>query len=111
MQKEKIEKMLELIKNNPNLRIIPQVNTECVPSDDWGWWISDWGDLCIDYITTRDGDERVYIKSMDYDELIDEYYDNCDNVAASDEEAYNQAKKKVDGLIWEEVILLEINPI
>ena len=35
LQQENINHLLELIQANPDLRIVPIVDAECVPSDDF----------------------------------------------------------------------------
>lgn len=36
-QQENIKHLLNLIQENPDLEIFPMVDTDCVPSDDFGW--------------------------------------------------------------------------
>ncbi len=42
-----IDKLLDLIKDNPELPVIPMVDGE-IPGDDCGYWIADWGLSRID---------------------------------------------------------------
>lgn len=57
-----IDKLLKLVKENPELLVIPMVDGE-IPGDDCGYWIADWGQSRIDeYLISN---ERVYFKSDD----------------------------------------------
>lgn len=47
-QQENIKDLINLVKENPDLEILPMVNTECVQSDDFGAWAADWGPASID---------------------------------------------------------------
>ena len=43
IQQEKVNQLLQLIKENPELKIIPLVDTEVVRSDDFSCWVAMWG--------------------------------------------------------------------
>lgn len=108
-QKENVMKLLELIQENPELRIIPVVETECVPSDDWSCWLAQFGKAYIDEIYVMD--ERVYIRSCDEDTLIDGVITSTDwEGLFTDSEITEMAKTIVASYKWEKVILVEINP-
>ena len=102
-QQQNVEHLFNLIKENPNLRILPLVDTECVPSDDFSSWVAGWGKASIEEILERNGDERIYIKSHDYDDLVDEIL-----ISAESEISEEEAEKIVDGYDWEKVIVVSI---
>lgn len=110
-QQENIKHLLELVKENPDLEIIPMVDTECVCSDDFGSWMATWGNAKVDRIYCSD--ERVYIESEDYDELVEDWIDNNyeDYPNFSDDELQKLAEEKVNGYEWEKVIVVRINPL
>ena len=62
-----MQKLLELIKNNPNIPIVPMVDAELV-GDDFGRWLGVWGDceLTEYYI----GKERVHFKDDDEEDVL-----------------------------------------
>lgn len=109
-QQEYIKTLLELAKENPELEILPLVDTECVHSDDFCWWIAEWGFAKVDEIYRAE--ERVYCKSHDYDTLFDETMDEiADGGNCTDElDLEIQAKARVDGYEWEKVITVRIRP-
>jgi hypothetical protein len=59
----KIEELLKLIKENPDLPIIPMVGSEVVAEDSSSYWVGSWGrcELTEYYI----GRERVHFKDDD----------------------------------------------
>lgn len=105
-QQENVKSLLELVQANPDLRIIPLVDSECVPSDDYGYWVASWGKPEIDDIWADD--EKIYCKSTDYDDLVDRA---MDDIQVDDEHQLGiLAKAKVDGYEWEKVIVVKIDP-
>lgn len=58
----KLAHLLDLIKENPNLPIVPMVDYEVVADDTWGYWLGSWGSARIDRYYK--GEERVFF----YDE-------------------------------------------
>lgn len=106
-QKANVDKLLELIKKNPTLRIMPMVETDVVASDDFSWWMADWGKASIEEVYIAD--ERVYIRSKDEDTLmeeliwVDEFIEGL-----SEEEAIKKAENVVNNYKWEKVISIEI---
>lgn len=62
-QKERLEELFRLIKENPNLPILPMVDSEIVADDGCARWTASWGSAYVgEYIV---GDERVYFKDED----------------------------------------------
>ncbi|EGD47104.1 hypothetical protein Cpap_1496 [Ruminiclostridium papyrosolvens DSM 2782] len=100
-QQENVKNLLNLVQENPELRILPLVDTECVVSDDYGSWVARWDTTEIDFVFVKD--ERMYRKSADFEDLVDEAMHDFD---FSDE----KARKIVDGYEWEKVILVNIVP-
>lgn len=110
-QKENISILLDLIKDNPELEILPMVATECVFSDDYNYWMAEWGEARVDEYCHSD--ERIYFKSINYDELIEEYVDKTIEPQGilTEEEFYQLAKDKIDGLDWIKAIVVHINQL
>lgn len=109
-QQENIRTLLELIHENPELRIVPMVETECAADDCCAWWVSSWGKATVEEIYFNDERERVYIKDEDYDSLVDEEYDKFFGIDIDDETAMKLAREKVDAYPWEKVIAVKIEP-
>lgn len=109
-QQENINNLLDLIRENPDLRIVPMVGTECVPEDCFAWWIASWGKATVEEIYFTTDDERVYIKDEDCDSLVDQEYDKFFGTDIDDEMALKLAREKVDAYPWEKVIAVNITP-
>lgn len=107
-QQEKVEELLKLIEENPSFEILPMVNTECVPSDDYSYWMARWGKAEIDeyYISN----ERIYFKSSDFEELVEEnmeFYEQ--EVEMYEGESENLATEAVNKLNWTKAIVVHID--
>ena len=68
----KINNLITLIKENPDLPIVPMVNSEVV-AEDYGYWMGKWGNCQItEYYSGR---ERVHFKDDDEENVL---MDLCD---------------------------------
>ncbi len=105
-QQEETKQLFDIIQANPKLRILPLVDTDCVPSDDFNSWVAQWGTAEIEEVWEAPCRERIYVKSLDYDELMEEIWD--EDIA--DEITEEEARKIVDGYAWEKVIIVKIHP-
>lgn len=56
--------LLDLMKQNPHLPIVPMVDAEIVADDTYGYWLGSWSTASLDKYYK--GEERVY------------FYDECD---------------------------------
>jgi len=99
IQQENINNLLELIKQNPNLRILPMVETELVGGDDFAWWSGNWGESRLD--ERWDNEERIHFKSQDFNDLAEDEMDRKDWTRES-------AEKIVNNYDWEKVIVIKI---
>lgn len=110
IQQENLNMLLKLMKDNPTLRVLPMVDTDVVLSDDFTMWAGEFGASEIDYIWGEY--ERIYFKSIDYDELIDAEIEiigcNEELKDLTEEQIEHMADKKVENLEWEKVIVVKI---
>ena len=101
---------LKLVAENPELPIVPMVDTECVADDGWSWWLAKMGTPGIDWYYVSD--ERVYLKSLDFDTLIEEFidnnYDDEPYKSMTQEELEQEAKRVAEGHVWTKAIMLPI---
>lgn len=105
-QQTNVTHLMELIKENPVLRIMPIVYTDIVTSDDFAWWMGGWGkaELIEIYI----GEERIYLRD-DEDELIDEVAVLIQDIEGlTEEESYQKAETEVKNYPWEQIIAVRI---
>ena len=63
-----VEELLKLIKENPNLPIVPMVESEVVAGDDYSYWIGEWG--CCEVTEYYLGNEKVHFKSDDEEDVL-----------------------------------------
>ena len=70
-----LEKLIELSKENPELPIIPMVDSEVVFDDSCGYWLASFGGCEVgEYYVT---DDKVY---TDRDDFMEDYIEwNCDD--------------------------------
>lgn len=106
-QKENVGALLKLIKENPNLPIVPMVATECVFDDSYGYWMSEWGNANV---TKYWCDDERFWEYDSFDELVEQWIDNNfeEYPNLSDEELNNLAEKIVNGYEWVDAIVVYI---
>lgn len=104
-QQERIKHLLQLIQENPDLPIIPMVDTEVVCSDDFGSWLGSWGNARLDeYYHT---DDRVYFREYDEEDLEQQIIDDYEE-EITDEELEKKAKEIVASYEWIKCIAVRI---
>lgn len=113
IQNKNVQTLLKLIKENPGLRILPMVDYEIVADDTFTSWAGSFGNSELDYIW--DNGERIYFKSDDEEQLIEDEMDNIDSSAQVLHENHplwqpleKRAKERVDQYQWEKVIVVWI---
>ncbi len=82
-----IKKLMTLVKENPELPVVPMVDTDIVLSDDYGKWIANIGDSRVD--------------NMYYSDYGRIYFDE-------DKDEIPEAELKTAKNGWQKVIVLEI---
>jgi hypothetical protein len=89
---EKINYLLKLIQENPDREIVPMVDTEVVGGDDHCLWAGSWGnaELCEYW----EGNERIYFKDNDFDDLVEKVLDTDNNYENGWENLTNDARDK-----------------
>jgi argininosuccinate synthase len=107
-QQERFDGLLQLIKENPDLKIVPMVCQEVCAGDDFAYWMGKWGKAEIDEIYHED--ERIYFRSIDEDELGDDIFNNLeeDNPHWSDSYLEEQTDKELSKINWKNAIVVKI---
>lgn len=111
-QQSNIEKLLELIKENPDLEIMPMVDYEVCCGDDFARWLGSWGTAMVDEFYTPDFDEeRIYFKSRDEDTLGEKIHDRLEteNPYMAPEVLSELTDEALSKIQWEKVIVVNIN--
>ncbi|KYD11431.1 hypothetical protein B4102_2159 [Heyndrickxia sporothermodurans] len=107
-QQSNIEGLLKLVKDNPELEIVPMVDNDVCGGDDFGYWMGSWGKASIDEVYHLD--ERIYFRSKDEDELVEKLVWNEEFISGlSEDEAISKAENVVNHYEWEKVIAVYIN--
>jgi len=112
------EELFELIKENPELEIVPMVDCEVVAGDDYSSWLGSWGEAKIDHIHIPDWNdekkilnpERIYFKSEDEEYIKDQCFNYFEsgNPSWTDDEIEGMSNKHFDGMEWKKVITVSI---
>lgn len=101
-EKKNREELFKLMREHPDLEVLPMVDEEIVADDCCSWWLGSWGSAEIQkYITTK---ERIYFDDDDEETVLEavkgwEWYEN-----ATDEEVAAAFKE----LPWTEAITVYI---
>ena len=108
-QQSNIKELLVLIKENPNLEIVPMVDDEVFGGDGFTSWMGSWGRGEIDEVYHQD--ERIYFRSADEDEIEEEIFNQMEmgNPAWSDTCVEELTKQKEKEIEWEKVIVVRID--
>lgn len=103
MINEKTVKLLQLIKENPELPIVPMVNYKGC-SEDCGYWTGKFGDVNVEEYAVYN--ERLY---TDKDELKEQYCNDNEDFfeGLSDKETEKLLEKKT-GHWWIKAIIVYI---
>lgn len=107
IQKENIEKLFGYIKQNPDLPILPIVNSEVVPDDYCAYWAASWGESRIESYCFSDG--RIWFLSDDRDEIFDNFYSMPIYLSGEQEEKF--IENAVSSLPWKRAIIVNIEAI
>lgn len=66
-----LAQLLDLMKENPHLPIVPMVDAEVVADDTWGYWMGSWS--CAYVEKYYKGEERIYFyDERDMEDLLAE---------------------------------------
>lgn len=114
MGADKTKEFLELVKQNPDLPIVPMVDSEIVAEDGYNYWLGSFGSasvnsyVCIDYYN---GDSRFFTK--DEQDAVEEYLadkiiDEWEGEELSDAEVSKMAHEQAEALPWVEAIVVWI---
>ena len=99
-----IGKLMELVKVNPDLRVVCMVDSDVVQDDFQDYWLSRPTNVNVDSILNDDLHERIWIRSIDDD------YDIYESFLGDEDCTDEHIKEEVDKLPWEKVIIVWIGP-
>ncbi len=106
IQKRNMLHLFKLIKQNPELPIVPMVNCEVVEDDCALYWMGSWGAARIDsYILRKDG---IWYLSEGIEEIFDNLFEFPIDISKEQEEKF--MKDAVSSLPWIKAIIVKIEP-
>ena len=106
-ERENREELLRLIKENPELPIVPMVDADII-GDDCGYWLGAWGRATVDEYFISERAERVFYKSDD------DVFDVLERHLSDEEfealpESEEECRPYYDKLPWIKAIIVYIN--
>lgn len=110
-QNKNLQELLGMMKENPELPVLPMVDSEIVADDGYNWWTAAWGYPHIGRICIAN--ERVV--EYEQDDVWSAFedcgfdYDECGITEEMDDnEAEQVAREYLAGLDWLDAILVSI---
>ncbi|MDQ0414214.1 hypothetical protein [Mesobacillus stamsii] len=111
-QQENVKNLLALLKENPDLEILPMIDYEVCAGDEYARCLGSWGKAKIDSFCVPEFDnERIYFKSNDEDRLAEKIYDRLEteNPYSAPEVLSMMTEMALEEIKWEKVIVVNIN--
>lgn len=99
-----LAQLLDLMKENPHLPVLPMVNEEVVCDDSWAYWMGSWGHSEIYQYIVRNG--RIYFKD---DEDHFEFLERIDYYRRVEDMTDEEVNAAYDELPWKKAIFVYIN--
>lgn len=100
----KVKELLKLMQENPDLPVVPLVDSDVVADGDHSNWLAGWGNACVGHYLS--GEDRYYIKEDDDPQDILEEVMGYDAYCALPEDEGLDAL--CDALPWKKVIFVYI---
>lgn len=111
-QRENLKELFKLIKEHPDLPIVPMVDADIV-ADDSGYWLGGWGSASIDKYLPHEYGMIFYEQGRpDVVDIFEKFFDyeKCGiSEEMPDSEALPIMREKVDSLNWIEAIIINID--
>lgn len=107
---KKLSDLFVLIKSNPELPVIPCVESEIVADSGHNWWLGSWGNAHIETFLSTQEYGMLY-----KDDIVDVFekffdYEECEITNdMPDNEAQKIMREYVDKLPWQTAILVNID--
>lgn len=106
-ERENREELFRLIKENPELPIVPMVDAEIV-AEDCGYWLGAWGRAEVDEYFISERAERVFYKSDgDVFDVLERHLSDEEFEALPESE--EECRPYYDKLPWIKAIIVYIN--
>lgn len=99
--------LFELIRQNPDLPIVPMVNYEIIADDYAAYWMARWGEARIDSYLLRD--DWVWYLSDGKEEIFENLCELPEDLSKEQEEKY--IEDTISSLPWTKAIIVKIEPL
>ena len=109
LEREYRKELFKLMQENPDLPVIPFVDTEVVAGDGFGKWMGSWGNARVDefLIPARDWEPIIYkSENFDVSDTLEKYlsYEEFDKLP----DVPSEWLKRYDVLPWQKAIIVDI---
>ncbi len=106
-KKQNREELFKLMRENPDLPVVPMVACEIV-GDDYGLWLGSWGSSCVDEYFWSEWAERYFFKSDN------DVFDTLEKHLSGEEfeslpETEEECRPIYDALPWTKAIIVYID--
>ncbi len=106
-KKQNIEELFKLLRENPDLPIVPMVNGE-IPESDSGYWVGAWGGSHIDeYILCKNREWMALKSDDDVFGVLERYL--SDEELEKLPETESECRPYYDALPWTKAIIVYID--
>lgn len=100
--------LLKLIQENPELPIVPMVDSEIVADDSYGRWLGAWGSSYIGFYLV--GEEKVHFREDDdFEEIESALTDGAINYEEFEAMTDAEAEAAYASLPWTKAIIVNID--
>lgn len=107
---KKLSDLFVLIKSNPELPVIPCVDSEIVADGGYNWWLGSWGNAHIEtFLSTQ---EYGMLYKDDIVDVFEKFFDYEECEITNDmpgDEAEKIMREYVDKLPWQTAIIVNID--
>lgn len=101
------KELFRLMKENPDLPVVPMVDGEIV-GDDSGYWLGEWGHPSVDEFLPCERYDYMAFKSWDdVFDVLEKYLSDEDFEKLPEDES--ECRKVYDSLPWTKAIIVYIN--
>ena len=110
-----IDKLINLITENPDLPVMCKVDSDIVADNGYAWWLGGFDEKVMPEIDeySTNTDDRLFLKSdEDYTEWFEHFFDADDYAYIPDEEWDDFAKTMVNGVAgWKKAIFISVKTV
>lgn len=105
-----MDELLNLIQENPDLEIVPMVDSEVVADNDSIWWMGKWGEAKLtEYYSGR---EHIHFRDDDEEDVLNDLVGCRYGCDAQGRDIYDLTDKEwnelYNSLPWEKAIVVYI---